>query len=327
MHAFTTSRRIFLERAAIASAALITAGLPAATSAQTPAPLIRIGAGPDDTSLPVIYAAGAGLFQKAGLNVELEKLAGAAVVAAALAGGSLEIGKASALSVVTAHAKGLPFTVIGAIATYDSTSPDFGLIVMADSPIKTAQDLPGKTLAAVSLQDMSTVATYAWLDQRGVDATSLHFLEMPAAATLAAMEQGRVAGSTIYEPMLSAAMSTGKVRIIGRPYDAIGKHFSGGLLIANVDWVKQNPDLVARFLHVMHDAGTYVAAHENDVMPMLAAYAGVDPASIIKSNHEGRAVEISAADLQPVIDAAAKYHVIPKAFPASELICSCALHH
>jgi NitT/TauT family transport system substrate-binding protein len=304
---------------------VLAVALPSSTFAQTTSPLIRVGAGPDDTSMPVIYAAQAGLFAKAGLNVQLLKLAGAATVAAALAGGSLEIGKASAVSVVTAHSKGLPFTVIGAIATYDSTSPDFGLIVLNDSGIKTAQDLAGKTLAAVSLQDMSTIATYAWATQNGVDPTSLKFAEMPASTTLAAMEQGRVVGSTIYEPMLSAAMATGKVRIIAHPYDAIGKHFSGGLLIANVNWVADHRDLVDRFLRVMQQAGTYVHAHENELGPMMAAYAGVDPSTITKFNHEGRAVAITAADLQPVIDAAAKYKVIPQVFPASELICGCAL--
>jgi NitT/TauT family transport system substrate-binding protein len=308
-----------------ACALVLIIALPGSTFAQTSSPLIRVGAGPDDTSMPVIYAASAGLFAKAGLNVELEKLAGAAVVAAALAGGSLEIGKASALSVVTAHAKGLPFTAIGAIATYDSTSSDFGMLVLNSYSIKTPQDLVGKTLAAVSLQDMSTIATYAWLAQNGVDSSSLKFAEMPASATFAAMEQGRVAGSTIYEPMLSAAMATGRARVIGHPYDAIGKHFSGGLLIANTSWVAEHRDLVDRFLRVMQTAGAYVHAHEDEMAPILAAYTGVDPATITKFNHEGRGVALTPADIQPVIDAAAKYKVIPQAFPASDLICGCAI--
>jgi NitT/TauT family transport system substrate-binding protein len=299
--------------------------LPAATCAQPADPLIRVGAGPDDTSLPLVYAVQAGLFKKAGLSVELEKLAGASVVASALAGGSLEIGKASALSVVTAHAKGLPFTIIGQIAVYRSAAPDFALVVLSDSPVKSAKDLPGKTLASVSLQDMSTIATYAWLDQQGIDSGALKFVEMPASATLAAMEQGRVNGSTLYEPNLSSAVASGKVRIIGYPYDAIGKRYAGGVLMANVAWVAEHRTLVDRFLHVMHDATDYVAAHESELVPMIAAYAGVDPATLAKAGHSGRATAITAADLQPVIDAAAKYHAITKAFPAAELICDCAL--
>lgn len=304
--------------------ALVTA-LPTSTLGQQAEPLIRVGTGPDDTSMPLIYAAQGGLFKKAGLNVELQRLAGSAVVSAALAGGSLEIGKASAISVVAAHAKGLPFTVIGSLAIYNSEKPDFAFIVLADSSVKAPKDLPGKVLAAVSLQDMSSIATFAWLEQQGIDSSTLKFVEMPASATLAAMEQGRVAGSTVYEPVLSAALATGKVRILGYPYSAIGKRFPGGVLFANADWVGAHREVVARFLRVVREAGAYVAAHEDELVPMLASYVGVDPASIAKTRHSGRSVAIAPADLQPVIDAAAKYRVISKPFPAAELICSCAL--
>ena len=75
----------------------------------------------------------------------------------------------------------------------------------------------------------------------------------------------------------------------------------------------------------MKVAGAYVAAHEDELAPMLAAYAGVDPNLIIKTKHEGRGIAIAPSDLQPVIDAAAKYKVIAAPFPASELICTCAL--
>jgi ABC-type nitrate/sulfonate/bicarbonate transport system substrate-binding protein len=134
-----------------------------------------------------------------------------------------------------------------------------------------------------------------------------------------------VVGSTVYEPVLSSALASGKVRIIGYPYDAIGKRFAGGLLVANVSWVGDHRDLIDRFLHVVQEASAYVAAHENQLIPMLAAFSGVDPVTIAKSRHSGRGVAIVPADLQPVIDAAAKYRAIPKAFPAAELICSCAL--
>ena len=97
---------------------------------------------------------------------------------------------------------------------------------------------------------------------------------MPASATLAAMEQGRVTGSTLYEPDLSAAVATGKVRIIGYPYDAIGKHYAGGVLMANTAWVAEHRPLIDKFLHVMHDATDYVAAHETELVPMIAALRG-----------------------------------------------------
>jgi len=320
MAVLSTPRRL-----AAAAALALAIALPASTTAQPAGPLIRVGAGPDDQSTPLIYAARAGLFAKAGLNVELEKLAGAAVVGAALAGGSLEIGKASSMSVVTAYAKGLPFTVIGSIGSYNSDKPDLALIVLANSEIKTAKDLIGKTLADVSLQDMNTVATLAWLDQHGVDSSMMKYVEIPASAALPAMEESRVVGSTVYEPVYSADMATGKVRVIGYPFDAIGKHFADAVMFANVNWVSGHRDLVERFLRVMQTASAYVGTHETEMVPVLAQFAGADPAALANIRHPGRGVAIGPADLQPVIDLAAKYKVIPKAFSAQEMICSCAL--
>ncbi len=304
--------------------ALILLVLPATTGAQTE-PLLRIGAGPDMTSLPIIYADKAGLFKRAGLNVDIQKLGGASVVGAALAGGSLEIGKASTLSVATGYGRGLPFTIIGAIAAYNGDRPDLALIVLANSGIKTAKDLEGKVLADVSLEDMNTVATLAWLDQHGVDSAALKYVEIPANAALAAMETGRVVGSTVYEPIYTADMATGKVRVIGYPFDAIAKHFADSVLFANTNWVSTHRDLVDRFLRVMKAATAYVGAHEDELTPMLAEYAGVDPVSIAKVRHPERRVTITPEDVQPVIDTAAKYKAMPKSFPATDLICTCAL--
>lgn len=288
--------------------------------------LIRVGAGPDDPSTPLIYADQTGMFKRAGLNVELEKLAGAAVVAAALAGGSLEIGKASTAAVVTAVSHGLPFSVIGSIADYNPQHQDVGLVVPTDSPIHSPRDLVGTTLAAVSLSDQGAIATYLWLAQNGVDPTSVKFVEIPASATMAAMEAGRVAGGSLYEPVLSANLATGKVRLIGHPFDGISRRFAEAVLFGNASWVNAHRDLVAQFLAVVQAASVYVAAHEDQVAPVVATWDGVDPATLLgKINHPGREVPIALDDIQPVIDAFAKYHVIPKEFSASEMICTCAL--
>jgi NitT/TauT family transport system substrate-binding protein len=311
-------------RAALAAVALLLLPLPAIpVIAQTAVQPIRVGAGPDDPSTPLLYAAQAGLYQRAGLNVELVKLAGAAVVAAALAGGSLEIGKGNTMSVVTAIGKGLPFTIIGSIANYSSDAPDQGLIV--STSIRNAGDLAGKTLAAISLQDIGSVATQAWLDRNGVDPKSVRYLEMPGSATLAAIDENRIVGTNINEPYFSSMLASGKVRILGYPFDVIGKRFPEAVMFANTGWVESHRDVVARFLRVVQDASSYVSAHEPESVGLLAQFGGIDPAAFAKIRHTVRGVAIAPGDLQPVIDLAAKYSIIPKAYDARGMICSCAL--
>jgi NitT/TauT family transport system substrate-binding protein len=290
--------------------------------AQAPGPVIRLAAGPDDPSMPLIYASQSGMFARAGLNVDLQRLPGAAAIAAAMAGGSVDIGKGATMSVITAYAKGLPFTIIGNISEYSSGDPDIALIALTSSGITGPKDFAGKVLADVSLTDQNSVATFAWLDQHGVDHTTLKFVEIPASAAVAAMDAGRIVGSTVYEPVLSAALATGRVKIVGYPYDAIGKRFSSALLFAPRAWADEHKDLVQRFLRVVGEACTYVSAHETEMGPISAAFGGVDAAQVAKMKHTGRTVAIGPADLQPVIDTAVKYKVIPKAIPATEILWS-----
>jgi ABC-type nitrate/sulfonate/bicarbonate transport system substrate-binding protein len=82
-------RRSFL----VASAALSL--VPCAAHAQSSDLIpLRVGAAMDDQSKPVFYALDNGLFAKAGLDVQLVALSGGgAAIAAAVVGGSLDLGR------------------------------------------------------------------------------------------------------------------------------------------------------------------------------------------------------------------------------------------
>jgi NitT/TauT family transport system substrate-binding protein len=295
--------------------------------AQSTDNVIRFGAAADDNAVPLLYARSAGIYKKYGLDVQLVRFTNAAAATAALIGGSLDMSKNSALGLVNAVTRGLPLTAVGSIGYYNAAKPDYALVVGSNSPVKTAKDLEGKTMAAISLQDMSSIATFGWLEQQGVDFSKIKYVEIPAAATLAAIEQNQVVGATMAEPFLSANLATGKVRTLGYPYSALGKQYSASVLFASTKWANDHPDLLNKFLKATQEASIFVAAHENSdqLRQLIAEYTGVDSTSIMNQRHAGRGVLLTPDDLQPVIDYAAKYKVIPKAFPAQTMICSCAL--
>jgi NitT/TauT family transport system substrate-binding protein len=307
----------------LALAALIPTGAPPAGAQSSP--LIRVGTGPNDQSLPLVYGDKGGVFKRHGLNVEVSRQTTTSVMAAAVVGGSLEIAQGSTLGAVQAIAKGLPLTLIGNLGLYNADRPDIGLLVLNSSPIRTPKDLEGKAIAVVALQDMNAISTLMWLEQRGVDIASLKYVEVPASASLAALEQNRIVATTVYEPFYSAFMGSGKVRVIGYPYDAIAKRYSNSVIYAETKWAAEHRDLIDRFLRALQEAGTYVSTHEAETAPMLAQFAGLDPAAMGQVKHAERMTAILPADIQPIIDAAFKFKVIPKSFPAQDILCSCAL--
>jgi len=312
----------------VVTVALLAAlALPAGrVAAQTgDATVIRIGSSTDDAIRPVLYAVSAGLFKKAGLNVEVVKLTNGAAVAAAVAGGSVDIGKGSALTAILAYSKGLPFAVTTNLADFASDVPDTAMIVAATSPIASVKDLAGKTIGVIGLEDFNTLSIQAWLHANGVDPATVKFVEIPNSASLAAIGSGRIDATLVLEPTYSRAVAMHAFRVIGYPWSALGKRFSEAVLFANTAWIAAHGDTIATFNRVVRDAATYVAAHEEETKPLAADFAGFDAATLQNFHPPSRALAMTPAELQPVIDAAAAFKLIPKAFAARDLICSCAL--
>jgi NitT/TauT family transport system substrate-binding protein len=289
------------------------------------APVIRVGAALDDQGRPIVYAQQAGIFKKYGLDVQVSRMANGPAVAAAVAGGSLEFGKASTFAIIQAYAKGLPFTIVADIAYYDSQSPDTGLAVGVRSPITAPKDFVGKTIGVSALSDLNATSIRAWLAQNGVDPAQVKFIEVPPPAAVAAIVAGRIDGAFLLEPIYSAALAEGNVRIVARPYDAIARRWSDTAVFANTDWVKAHRDVVVRFTRALADSSAYIAGHETETAGVMAQFIGLDPATVVQLRHPGRSLSTQPAALQPVIDFAAKYNFIPKTFRAQDLICDCAI--
>jgi NitT/TauT family transport system substrate-binding protein len=312
-------------RSAIVAIALACVASPAMPLAAQSTPVIRLGTGPDQSVTPILYAISAGIYKKYGISVETVTVGSGSAAMAALAGGSVDIGKTSAIGTITAFAKGLPVTAIGSLGHYDSAHPTYAMLVLADGPIKTPADIAGKTFASLSLVDQNSVATQAWLDAHHVDRSTIKYLEIPPSAALAALEEHRIDAITTFEPFFSQMVETGKARVLAYPMDAIARRFPDTLMFAKPEWVSANRDTVDKFLRATREAAAYVSAHETETLPLLVKFLKLDPAAIGHQKFPPRGVALTPGDLQPVIDDAAKYGVITKTFPAQQMICGCAL--
>jgi len=286
---------------------------------------ISIGAAFDDQTTPLLYAQQAGLFAKAGLDVHVERMNSGASIAAAVVGGTLQLGKASMLNLVTAHARGIPLTLVAPAAIYSGDRPDGGLITTTAANVRSARDLAGKVIGVASLDDLNSIATQAWIDRNGGDAQSVHFVELSTALVPAAMEQNRVDGATLWNPILTQAIAGGHAHFAAPVFDAIAKRYQVAAWFADSDWVAKNRAVVAKFVTVMHAANVYVAAHENETTTLIASFLGVDPAALGKMARSTPAPYLNAQEIDPVIAVAAAYKKIPRVFSAAEMISEAAL--
>jgi NitT/TauT family transport system substrate-binding protein len=302
----------------LASAAA-TAFAPAAALAQT-LTTVRVATSPDEDAVACLYGQSSGLFHKNGLDVVLTASTSGSGVSAAVAGGSIDIGKASLLGLIGGYVRGVPFTLIAPASLYSSAAPVAGTLVRSDSLIKTAADLSGKTVSVQSVKGFLQVAFMNWIDQHGGDSSSIHYLELPPAAVSAALLSGRVDASTLANPSMAAILDTKHARVFAWTCDSVGKYYLQAGYFCTTDYAAKNADVVARFARVIAEASAYTNTHLAETVDMISKFTSIAPESIASMTRVTCGIKLDPAQIQPVVDVAVKYKIIPARFDAREMI-------
>ena len=296
------------------------AALAAALPARAATTSLTVGATLDDDIAATLYGISAGTFAREGLDLHVNPLLSGAVGASAVASGALPIAKSSVIALIAAYARGLPFVIIAPSVVFTADKPTSGLIVRKDSPLLPGKDFNGKTIGVSSLVDARVIAIKAWTDANGGDSRTLKFIEVPASSVLAAVEAGRIDATVVSNTQLGDAMSAGTFKNLGEPNAAIGKRYIVNTWYTTRAYLAQNGDIVRHFLAGLLPAVTYANAHPAEMTPFLASFAKIDGTKLQNMTHSVIATKLVPAEYQPVIDAAAKYGFIDKAFPARDFL-------
>ena len=310
-----------MKRTAFVAAAAALAAFPRAGQTQS-LTKVRVSGSPDNDIVGALWGVQSGIFRKLGLDVEITASNSGGVVAAAVLGGALEIGKSSILGLVAARAKGVPFVIEAPASLWNTDAPTSALVVAKGSRIRAGADLNGKTISVPSLGDLYQIAINGWIDQHGGDSRTVKFLELPHRAAAEAIAGGRVDAANLAEPILSEALLGGKVQVIGHAQDAIGRHFIVTAYFCGGDYAAKNADVLGRFRKGLFEAAAYANANKPEMVPLLAKYSGVDAKVIaaMTPTNVGVAGQLDPRLIQPMIDAAVKYKSIPAPFPAKDMI-------
>lgn len=91
--------------------------------------IIRVGTVPVDAYAQPYFGVGAGIFRDAGISLKIVRLANSGAIAAAVAGGSIDVGIGSPSQLAGAKEKGLPFTFFAPGGLYAADAPSSLLMV------------------------------------------------------------------------------------------------------------------------------------------------------------------------------------------------------
>ncbi len=225
------------------------------------------------------FAKEAGLFQKAGLDVEIVYIPGGSTVVQAMASGEIQFGRGSATEVVSAHMAGFPLKILAALIN------KFVYSFVTPTTVVKPQDLKGRAVAISRFGSGSDFITRLALKSWGLepmrDVTILQVGNSPE--RLAAIVGGKVHGSILSLSQTPRAKALG-LRVLA-DLSQIDAEYPQGVLYVSSSLIEKRPDLMRTFLGAYVEAIRQFKTNKQLAYKIIAKSSGLKDRAEIEEYH------------------------------------------
>lgn len=192
----------------------------------------------DGSCMFTFVAKNKGYYQKRGLDVDISRGFGSVAAAQAIGSGKFEYGIAALPASLQQAAKGLPLVNLGALH-YDST---MGVIVLADSPVKTLKDLEGRKLGStVTSGEYPFLSLF--LKNAGVDESKIQRVQFDPQVRDRALLTKDVDAITGFSGSILPGLVAQGVETRFFPYASRGVKLYGMSVMTQADRLQKDPAL------------------------------------------------------------------------------------
>jgi NitT/TauT family transport system substrate-binding protein len=259
-------RRVVAVAAFAAMFAVTACSRPASdTASSAPDGLVRISVGVDPSYAPFFVAEHEGMFEAAGLNVQIIQTEGGAASAQNVVAGTSEMSGNADSTALTVMANN---TSLRALGVYEESDRYFQVVLREGATpqsIKTFGVFPG----------IGLYFTDAYLRSLGVDPDSVKLVSTSPPEQPALLARGDIDGFISFDPWVAQAVATGG-RVAGTSGD-FGARYSQWLLTSE-SWLSANEELAARVFGVVADAAAIVNSDPDRAATAISAAIQMDPA-------------------------------------------------
>lgn len=213
-----------------------------------------------------------GYFDGTGITLEnLGYASGGPESLIALAGGSVELGSAATAAVLNSIASGNDF-----VAAFPSNGINDEVqsifYVLEDSPIRTVEDIAGKTVAVNTLGAHLDYTVREALHAKGLpaDAANLVTVPGPQLEQVLRSEQVDVSAFGYWQTTFEgAARGKGGLRAVFDDTDVLGE-IAGGFIVLRRDWINAHPAEAKAFVEASARALDYAREHPDETRAIFA---------------------------------------------------------
>lgn len=244
---------------------------------------VTVGVIPILDVAPIYLGNAKGFFAKHDIDLTLKQAEGGAAIVPAVMSKEYQFGFSNIISLLLARSQGLPVKVVsnGTNSTGEDGKDFAGLYVKAGSPITSAKDLEGKTVAANTLQNIVDTSVRASVRKDGGDPKKVKFTALPFPDQPAALQSGQVDAVFVVEPFQQAVLANG-AKLIASSYVDAAPDLCVALYFTSEQMQAENPDLVKRFTDAMRESLSYADSHPDETRQVIGTYTKIDKTTIEK---------------------------------------------
>ncbi|MCI3269877.1 ABC transporter substrate-binding protein [Streptomyces cylindrosporus] len=266
--------------AACGSSPADTSGASASGSGRTTQ--VKVGIVPIVDVAPLYLGRKKGFFADRGIELKTESAQGGAAIVPGVVSGQFQFGFSNTTSLMIAQTKGIQVTSVanGDATTGNTTTDVSGVAVKKDSPIKSAKDLAGRTVAVNTLQNIGDTTVREAVRKDGGDPSKIKFVELAFDQMPAAVSSGQVDAAWMAEPALTIAKAQGD-RVVTSPFAETDPKLTLTAYFTSTRLTKSDPELVKNFAAAMTESLKYADAHPDEARQAVTTYTKID-ATVLK---------------------------------------------
>jgi NitT/TauT family transport system substrate-binding protein len=282
---------------------------------------VKVGILPISNVAPLYLGVQEGFFRDEGIEVEPVPAQSGNEIVTAMVSGDLQFAFLGYVPAMSARSKNLPLKLVANADNGAEKAEDEWTVIVVneDSPIKSVEDLAGKTIAVNALKGVGEVVIKAALEKRGVDPDSIELLEVPFPEMPAALEKERVDAIWAPEPFLTSVLAKG-AREIEAPLTTLGPLYPNGTYATTEQYLGENEDVVERFQRAITKSLDHATQNPDAARATIPEFTQIPPEVAKEIRLPLWPSEIDREQLSELAEYAVKYKVIEEAAPLDELI-------
>ena len=224
-----------------------------------------------------------GYYKAEGLNVSILRGQGSIDAAKKVATGAAEIGFADAGAIVLARGNdSIPIKLIAIVYA----KPPHGVFALADSGIRTAKDLEGKTVADAPFGAQRLIFN-AYALAAGIDTNKVKWISADGSALTSLLATGRVDAIGQYivgQPLIEAGVAPRK--LVRFAYKDAGMDYYGNGIVATEETIKNKPDMLKAFVRATIKGMRYAFDNSAEAGTIMNKYHKEVSAEVAKGETE-----------------------------------------